>query len=154
MHYLNSRSFHPAAYGGVLMTPMKKKSDFQPDLYWIYGTPAQMSRLVAGLVYKTGQLVESLTTGFGIACLSMVKPFITKKATLVNPGRGERILAGTEDCEMALSLPAELMEALIQGLENTHEKGTRYPVQKYVLYEPPILKQMKNLDRRLAPIDG
>jgi uncharacterized protein (DUF169 family) len=138
-------------FRGFVMHPANTPFDFDPDIYWIYGSPAQMARLASGLAYKTGELIDSRTTGFGISCLSMVKPFITGKPCLVHPGRGERILAGTNECEMAISIPAFLMEDLIDGLEKTHEKGTRYPIQKYMIYEPPILKPMKTLGQYLFP---
>jgi uncharacterized protein (DUF169 family) len=42
---------------------------------------------------------------------------------LVHPGRGERILAGTDECEMFFSFPAKDLELFVDGLEKTHKKG-------------------------------
>jgi len=122
----------------------------EPDIVLIYGTPAQMARLAAGYVYHHGELIESQTTGFGISCLSAVKSHFTGKPAFVLPGRGERILAGTDDSEMFLTFPAGICDALLDGLKKTQAKGTRYPVQSYMIYQPPTLKPMKNLEDKLS----
>jgi uncharacterized protein (DUF169 family) len=141
------------AVSGLVMAPLERGGEIAPDLVWIYGTPAQMARLAAGWVYRTGELVSSTTTGFGISCLSMVKPHFTRKPVFVHPGRGERILAGTDEGEMAFSFPASRLADLVESLEKTHEKGTRYPVRKYVIYEPPLLKPLKALGEKLSSVD-
>jgi uncharacterized protein (DUF169 family) len=121
-----------------------------PDIVLIYGTPAQMARLASGYLYHHGELIESRTTGFGISCLSAVKPHFTGKPAFVHPGRGERILAGTDESEMFMTLPAKFCESLLNGLKKTEEKGTRYPVQSYMIYQPPTIKPMKILEEKLT----
>ena len=140
------------AIKGIVLFPLGKESAIPPDLVWIYGTPAQMARLAAGWAYTTGELVGSKTTGFGFSCLSLFKPYRSGKPRLVHPGRGERILAGTEEDEMAFSFPAFALDDLVAGLEKTHDTGTRYPVQKYVIFQPPVLRPMSELEDRLSPI--
>jgi len=54
---------------------------------------------------------------------------------------------------MAFSFPAARLADLVEGLEKTHEKGNRYPVQKYVIYEPPLLRPLEALGKRLSPVD-
>jgi len=138
----------PGQIGKVAIFPLET-APVDPDVVLIYGTPAQMARLAAGYLYHHGELIESKTTGFGISCLSAVKPHFTGKPAFVLPGRGERILAGTDDSEMFLTFPAGICEALLDGLKKTQEKGTRYPVQSYVVYQPPTLKPMKKLEEKL-----
>jgi uncharacterized protein (DUF169 family) len=134
---------------GIAFFPLDM-APVDPDLMLIYGTPAQMARLAAGYVYHHGELIESKTTGFGIACLAAVKPHFTGKPAFVHPGRGERILAGTDESEMVFSFPAREGEALVDGLKKTHDKGTRYPVQSYMLYEPPAIKPVRSLGEKLT----
>jgi uncharacterized protein (DUF169 family) len=133
---------------GVAMFPLDK-APVDPDIVLIYGTPAQMSRLVSGYVYHFGELVESNTTGFGFSCLAALKPYWTGKPALVHPGRGERILGGTDEIEMCFTCPAKYLPQLLDGLEKTHKKGSRYPIQSYVLYEPPTIPPMAALDGKL-----
>jgi len=137
------------ALSGVVMFPLAQ-APMDPDLIVIYGIPAQMARLAAGYVYHTGELIPSNTTGFGLSCLSTVKPFWTGKPAFVHPGRGERILAGTDDTEMLFTFPSRNLETLVDGLEKTHQKGTRYPIQSYMLYEPPQIPPVKELDDKLT----
>ena len=136
---------------GVLIFPLDQ-APMDPDLVVIYGSPAQMARLAAGLVHQTGRLVPSATTGFGISCLSLVKPHWTGQAALVIPGRGERILAGTEEGEMYMTLPGGQLKALVAGLEATQKTGTRYPVQRYVMYQPPEIPAFKEFNKMMEEI--
>ena len=96
------------------------------------------------------ELIESKTTGFGIACLSTLRPYWSGKPAFVHPGRGERILAGTDEQEMLFSFPAKDLEMLADGLEKTHQKGTRYPVQSYMIYQPPVIPPVKALEEKLS----
>ncbi|MBW2096290.1 MAG: hypothetical protein JRI80_15540, partial [Deltaproteobacteria bacterium] len=47
------------------------------------------------------------------------------------------------------SMPLEYLEKILEALEITHKKGMRYPVQGYLLYEPPVLPPMKALEEKL-----
>lgn len=137
--------------GGIMFFPLET-APVDPDIVLIYGTPAQMARLASGYVYHSGELIESSTTGFGISCLSAIKPYFTGKPAFVHPGRGERILAGTDESEMFFTLPAKNCELLLDGLESTQKKGTRYPVQSYLIYQPPTIRPMKILEEKLSDL--
>lgn len=141
----------PGEISGLAIFPLDM-APADPDIILIYGTPAQMARLAAAYLYHSGELIESKTTGFGISCLSAVKPYFTGKPAFVHPGRGERILAGTDEGEMFFTFPAEYHESLLDGLKKTHSKGTRYPIQSYMIYQPPIIKPMKNLEEKLTDL--
>ncbi len=136
---------------GIAIFPLDT-APVDPDIILIYGTPAQMARLAAGYVYHYGKLIESKTTGFGISCLSAVKPYFTGKPAFVHPGRGERILAGTDESEMYFTFPASHCESLVDGLIKTHAKGTRYPVQRYMIYQPPVIKPVRRLGEKLGDL--
>ena len=134
---------------GLIFFPLEI-APVDPDIVLIYGTPSQMARLASGYVYHSGELIKSDTTGFGISCLSAIKPYFTGKPAFVHPGRGERILAGTDDSEMFFTFPAQHCESFMDGLEKTQNKGTRYPVQSYMIYQPPTIKPMKILEKKLS----
>jgi uncharacterized protein (DUF169 family) len=147
-----TKELEPIPYGeirGIAVFPLEM-APIDPDIVLIYGTPAQMARLASGYLYHHGELIESRTTGFGISCLSAVKPHFTGKPAFVHPGRGERILAGTGESEMFMTLPAKFCESLLDGLKKTEDKGTRYPVQSYMIYQPPTIKPMKILEEKLT----
>lgn len=108
-----------------------------------------MARLAVGYLYHSGELIQPKTTGFGISCLSAVKPYFNGKPELVHPGRGERMLACTEESAMFFTFPAKHCYSLLGGLKKTHEKEIRYPVQSYLMYQPPTVKPMENLAETL-----
>ena len=141
----------PGKVRGVLAFPLNK-AVVEPDVVVVYGTPAQMIRLTYAYGYQYGRLIRS-ETGFGLSCLSAVSPCQTEEPIFVHPGRGERILAGTDDSEMFFTFPASHLEKIVDGLEKTQEKGLRYPIQGYVLYQPPVLPQMKALGKKLEALD-
>lgn len=138
----------PGQFAALCYFPLHM-APVDPDAVLVYGSPAQMSRLTAGFLYHAGGVIESRTT-LGLSCLSALKPVFTGKPALVHPGRGERILAGTDEGEMLFSFPARDAEALIDGLEQTHARGSRYPVQSYLIYQPPLLEAMAHLSEKLS----
>jgi uncharacterized protein (DUF169 family) len=146
----NFQPLTPGEVNGVVSFPLEN-APLDPDLVIIYGTPAQMARLAAGFIHHHGYLIKS-QTGFGLSCLAGVMPYWTQEPTFVHPGRGERILAGTDDSEMFFSMPAQYLESLADGLEKTHKKGTRYPVQSYLLYQPPVIPPMQALQEKLIKL--
>jgi uncharacterized protein (DUF169 family) len=140
----------PGEIRGIAIFPLEM-APIDPDIVLIYGTPAQMARLCSGYLYHYGEVIESRTT-VGLLCLSALKPHFTGKPALVHPDRGERILAGTYESEMLFTFPASYCESLLDGLKKTHEKGTRYPVQSFMIYEPPTIEPMKRLEEKLADL--
>ena len=144
----HSEFLKPGEVKGILAFPLAK-APVDPDLVAIYGTPAQMTRLTYAYVHSHASIIHS-STSFGLSCLSAVMPFWKQEPALVHPGRGERTLAGTDDSEMLFSTPVSHLEALVDGLEFTHRKGLRYPIQGYVLYEPPLVPPMKALEEKLV----
>ena len=137
----------PGEITGVVAFPMDK-APVDPDLLVVYGTPAQMTRLAYAYTHSYARPIHSSTT-FGLSCLSMVLPSWKKEPALVHPGRGERTLAGTDDSEMLFTAPMDYAEGIVEGLEKTHRKGLRYPIQGYMLYEPPVIPPMKALEEKL-----
>jgi uncharacterized protein (DUF169 family) len=137
----------PGEVKGIVAFPLAK-APVRPDLAIIYGTPAQMTRLTYAHIHSHARIIHSRTS-FGLSCVSAVMPFWKGEPSLVHPGRGERTLAGTDDSEMFFSTPIGHLEALVDGLEKTHKKGLRYPIQGYVLYEPPVIPPMKALEEKL-----
>ena len=40
----------------------------------------------------------------------------------------------TQDDEMAFSIPASKLEAVMEGLQSTHKNGIRYPIPTFMNY--------------------
>ncbi|MDY6850522.1 MAG: DUF169 domain-containing protein [Thermodesulfobacteriota bacterium] len=140
----------PGEVKGVVTFPLNK-APLDPDLVLIYGTPAQMTRLALGYISSYGRQPNAVT-GFGLSCLSVVMPFWDKEPCFVNPGRGERMLGGTDDAETLFSLPVNYLEGLVAGLERTQQKGLRFPIQGFTLFQPAVIPQMKALEDKMLEV--
>jgi uncharacterized protein (DUF169 family) len=138
----------PGEVKGVVAFPLAN-APVDPDVVLIYGTPAHMTRLTYAYTQSHSKVIHSSTT-FGLSCMSAIRPAWRKESTFVIPGRGERMLAGTDDSEMFFSVPIEDLEAVVNAVEDTHRKGLRFPVQGFVLYEPPVIPAMKALEEKLV----
>lgn len=110
------------AFQGVVAFPLRK-APMEPDTVWIYGTPAQMSHLVIGLFHELGQPIASLA-GLGLTCRTGFAP----QTQILMPGRGERLVGGTGENELFLSLSVPMLEHLVKGLESTRKKGITAPI--------------------------
>lgn len=129
----------PGAYQGILAFPLNK-APIEPDVVWIYGLPAQMSHLVIGLMYELGEFIPS-QHGLGLTCRL---GFLNHPQILI-PGRGERRMGGTGEGELFLSLPGNMLEDLVRGLEATRRNGITAPIAGPGPNNMPPLPQMQKM---------
>ncbi len=64
--------------------------------------------------------------------------FLDEAPRVVVPGNGDRVWAAVQDHEMIYALPASHLDALVEGLAATHEKGVRYPIPTFLRYQPEV----------------
>jgi uncharacterized protein (DUF169 family) len=137
------------SYKGFIVAPIDAGVIADPDVILIYGNPAQIARLVQSMVYSEGGVIESRAHA-GISCFSeMVEPIISGKAVYVVPGRGERQIGMAADDEMVFALPTVKLQDLLAGLMETDEKGTRYPIQPFLFFEPRYNKSVSKLIKKI-----
>ena len=146
-----SSFLEPGSVRGVLVFPLNK-APVEPDVVVIYGTPAQMIRLTYAYTHSFLKPIHSETTS-GLSCLAAVMPAVSGESTLIIPGRGERMMAGTDDAEMFFTMPAEQLDGIVNGLDKTHKKGLRFPIQGFGLFQPPVIPQMKKLEEQLIDVE-
>jgi len=131
-------------YSHIVIAPFHR-ADFEPDVAIIYGNPAQISRLVQSVIYSTGEPVTSMSGG-GFSCGSEITvPMLTNKCQAVVTGGGDRAIAQTQDHEVAFALPWAQADALVEGLEETHKAGMRYPTPSFLMYQaifPPAFAEV------------
>jgi uncharacterized protein (DUF169 family) len=134
---------------GLIVAPIDAGIIAEPDVILIYGNPAQIARLVQSMIYVEGGVIES-RAHLGLSCIGeMIEPVVSGKATYVIPGRGERQLGMASDDEMAFALPTSKFQDLLTGLKETDEKGTRYPIQPYLFFEPRFNKAVSKLIKKI-----
>jgi uncharacterized protein (DUF169 family) len=134
---------------GLIVAPIDAGVIEEPDVILIYGNPAQIARLVQSMIYIEGGVIES-RAHLGLSCISeMIEPIVSKKAIYAVPGRGERQLGMAADDEMAFALPAVKFQDLLTGLRETDEKGTKYPIQQFLFFEPRFNKAVAKLIKKI-----
>nr|AFI78483.1 protein containing DUF169 [uncultured bacterium ws156A7] len=121
-------------YVGVVTAPLNRAT-FVPDSIVIYGNGAQIMRLGQAYLWKRG---GTLNSGFRgrIDCADLaIAPVTTGEPQMIVPCTGDRIFGQVQDHEVAFSMPFDLLDEIIEGLDATHKAGAaRYPVTNWMNY--------------------
>ncbi|GLB59526.1 DUF169 domain-containing protein [Cytobacillus sp. NCCP-133] len=120
--------------GTVLIAPLGRAS-FEPEVITVYANSAQVMRMVAGALYHTGGEITSSFTARADCADIVIKTIKTNKPQVILPCYGDRVFGQTHDHEMAFTIPFAMADAFIEGLQQTHKGGVRYPVPTYLQYE-------------------
>ena len=127
------KQLEPGKYSHLPVAPIHSAT-FEPDILVIYGNPAQAMRLVQAV----GQEVPTAASG-QMDCGDIVaRTTLNDQCQLILPSGGDRVFGGTQDNEVIFTMPYSKIEAVLKGLENTHQAGFRYPVLTD-LRHPPVL---------------
>ncbi|WP_048090531.1 DUF169 domain-containing protein [Geoglobus acetivorans] len=113
-------------YSGAFVFPLER-DEAVPDFAVIYGTPAQILRLIHSVLHERGGAFETRILGRA-ACSEYLEAFIEKKPRFVLPCYGDRLFGLTQDDEVAFAFPWSMAEEIARNLEATHKRGIRYPV--------------------------
>lgn len=142
--------FENEEYEALVLSPLQKGL-YDPDTVAIYGNPAQMARLAQSLVY---QLEKRITGNIGgkVECSEyLIAPFKTAQPRMSIPGNGDRIFSMTQDDEMVLSIPGDVLPDLVQGLRESGKRvGARYPVTFYQNFQPEFPRAHIDLGTELG----
>ena len=132
-------------YSHILVAPLSRTS-FEPDLYMVYGSPAQMMRLIQGALYNEGGAIHSSAMG-RVGCAAIITVIKEDKCRYIVPGNGDRIFGMTQDYEMAFFIPPSQVDNVLEGLAMTHKAGVRYPITSFfdfqATFPPTYQEQMK-----------
>lgn len=102
-------------YIGLLCGPLNKTL-FIPDVALIYCNTAQLRRMLMAFKFSQNDLVSSEFDPIDSCIYSVVPTFLNGQIRITLPDPGENERAGAEDYEIILSVPAEKMEQLQQGI--------------------------------------
>lgn len=123
--------------GSVIIGPLNRV-DFEPDLVLVYGTPAQIVRMVQGALYYEGGCIESRFSGRCACAQEFIYPHFNQKCNVIIPAQGERLYAMTADDEMVFSMPKSQFVGVAEGLEVTHKRGvSRIPTPFFGIRTAP-----------------
>jgi len=137
-------------YMGLVISPLTRTKVI-PDVVQIYCMPAQAMRLTQAYLYMEGGILKFTDAGRVGSChIGVIKTFQTNKPQLVILGNGDRVWGGAEDHEVMFSIPASKLDIVIEGLEETHSAGLRYPIPKYMNYKPGFQDAFRKRAKRRA----
>lgn len=129
----------PVGSIGSIVLGALDRVDFEPDLVLVYGTPAQIIRLVQSALYRDGGTIESRFSGRCACSQEFIYPFFHQQCNVIIPAQGERVYALTTDDEVVFAIPAEYIESVAEGLEETHKSGAaRFPTAFFGMHSEPI----------------
>lgn len=138
--------FDVGAYQYLVIGPLEKFGDLAPDFVWVYGTPGQVTRLIQAALYRSGGNITSSFTGRG-GCIGAIAATIRKNACqVVVNGNGERCFGNAQDAEMSFTIPWDKLEEVVDGLEQTHKNGVRYPYPAHFNYTPTFPENYRRLE--------
>jgi uncharacterized protein (DUF169 family) len=136
-------------YAGLVISPLTR-TKVEPDIVQIYCLPAQAMRMIQSYLFFEGGVLDFSSAGRSGSCHEgVIKTFTTDLPQLVLLGNGDRVWGGAEDAEVMFAIPKSKLELIVEGLKHTHAAGLRYPIPKYMNYEPGFQEsfEQKAMDR-------
>jgi len=124
-------------YSHLLIAPTEI-ADFEPDIILIYTNPAQAMRLAQSATRSAGESVSAIATGAGDCGDIVARTTSSGQCQFILPSGGDRVFGGTQDDEMIFTIPWSKIEAVMNGLEETHKAGFRYPVLSDLRHAPAL----------------
>ena len=114
-------------YEAVAMAPLIY-NPFDPDIILIYANPAQMILLINAFQFENYEVMQFYCVGESSCADAIVRCYLTNKPSLTIPCYGERRYANTQDDELVIGIPADMMKKALKGLEVLYRRGIRYPI--------------------------
>lgn len=130
-----TRRFDEGAWEAILLAPLHA-GDFEPALTIVYGNSAQVMRLVQAAVFRRGGPLVSQASGELDCSDLIVQTLQVDDCRFVLPCNGDRVFGMAQDHEMAFTMPRSRVDEVLEGLEDTHRAGQRYPVPTFMRFDP------------------
>ncbi|MFX0083219.1 MAG: DUF169 domain-containing protein [Candidatus Hodarchaeota archaeon] len=121
--------------------------DFKPDLVLIWGNSSQIMRLIQGYLWKRGGRISMSTFCDGVCADTISNALLTGELQVAFPCLGDRRFGLAMDTDLIASIPFEILEEIIEGMEKTHKAGTRYPIPYQISTPEFFLKLKKQLGK-------
>jgi uncharacterized protein (DUF169 family) len=135
-------------YQALLISPLHRISNM-PDTVVVYGSPAQVARMVQAATFETDEKIEGLFGGKVECPEYLIRPFKDGQPRIIIPGPGDRIFSMTGDDEMIFAMPTSFLDNLIIGLKESGKKaGARYPITHYQNFQPEFPPHYQKLGEK------
>ncbi len=117
----------PGKIEALLMAPVRLKL-FEPEVIWIYGTPAQMILIINAFQHSTYERMEFFCIGESSCVDALHQSYISGKPAVNLPCYGERWFGGTHEEEISMAIPVSQLQRIMEGLHDLAKIGYRYPI--------------------------
>jgi uncharacterized protein (DUF169 family) len=114
-------------YEALLLAPLVQ-DPFDPDMILIYGNPAQMVLVINAIQYEDYERMQFFCVGESSCSDVIAQCYLTGKPALSIPCYGERRFGHAQDDELAMGLPPDYFEKVVENLEALYNRGIRYPI--------------------------
>ena len=111
----------------VVLAPLLYKP-FDPDIVLIYANPAQMMLLINSLQFESYEVMQFYCVGETSCSDAISRCYLNQKPALSIPCYGERRYGHTQDDELVMAIPAEMIDKTLAGMETLYKRGIRYPI--------------------------
>ena len=119
--------FEYGIYDGILIRPLGS-ADFDPDIVLMYGSAAQIMRMIQAAVFREGANLTSASSGSGGCLLPIAGTMLSDECKYSLPGNGERRLGLVADHEMAFGMPRSRFDDVVDGLKLSHDGKQNFPI--------------------------
>ncbi len=121
--------------------------DFEPDLILIWGNSAQIMRIIQGYLWKRGGRISMTTFCDGVCADTISNAMLTGDLQIAFPCLGDRRYGKATDSDLIASIPIDILDEIVHGMEETHKAGTRYPIPYQVSTPEYFVKLKKQLEK-------
>jgi len=145
------RSLPPGKYKSFVfgdMTVMKE----EPQVILIFGTPAQIGRLIQAATYFGGVVKANLTAKTA-SCAEALFPALEGEIAIAVPGAGDRVFAAVQENEMIFAMPYSWADRIIEGLERAGRgANVSYPSPPFLMFSPRFPKHYREIAEKFKPV--
>lgn len=122
--------------------------NFEPDLILIWGNSAQIMRVIQGNLWKRGGRISMSTFCDGVCADTLTQTILTGELQVAFPCLGDRRFGLAKDSDLIVSIPFNLVNEIVEGMEKTHKAGTRYPIP-FEISTPKFFIKLQNQLKKL-----
>jgi len=119
-------------YGGIVTAPLDLFPG-EPDVIVLYLTAGQALKVLLGLSYEKGEVVENPITGQAAVCQSIARAMTTGRMILEIPCFGDRTYGLVQDDELVIVVPASKVKQILEGMKSTNAFAS-YPFRPFLMW--------------------
>jgi len=136
-------------YSGMMTAPLDLFPG-EPDAIVLYLTAGQALKVLLGLGYERGEVVENPITGQAAVCQSIARAMTTDRMILEIPCFGDRTYGLVQDDELVIVIPVSKVRQILEGMKGT-DAFVPYPFKPFLmwpaLFPPEFEPTRSELDR-------